>query len=283
MAKGRGKTVWSTKHFPHLIYIHIALEKVHHIQNFSKRTIKEKEQNTAFENTVTLSLYHSWIWKWMLELNKYCTINASKQRKPAWLIKYEPFSLECWKFQRASVYLKVSEWKHLITKHMRMSKTQNRNKAWVLAVIQLKVMQIQNSAFAFWTNRLVTQQSRIADQNLLVLFYVSPCLTNSRLFLYTLHSRTQFCSESGICRVARQKINGIIYTYVGKFVETSTKRDCMTVLVMNSKMSPVRCSLRKRFIASLRNSHTSTTIFFFFCFVPTVSTGHKDNIIQMMR
>lgn len=182
--------MWSTKHFPHLIYIHIALEKVHHIQNFSKRTIKEKEQNTAFENTVTLSLYHSWIWKWMLELNKYCTINASKQRKPAWLIKYEPFSLECWKFQRASVYLKVSEWKHLITKHMRMSKTQNRNKAWVLAVIQLKVMQIQNSAFAFWTNRLVTQQSRIADQNLLVLFYVSPCLTNSRLFLYTLQQDT---------------------------------------------------------------------------------------------
>jgi len=40
-------------------YIYIALEKVHHIQNFSKRTIEEKEQNTAFENTVTLSLYHS--------------------------------------------------------------------------------------------------------------------------------------------------------------------------------------------------------------------------------
>lgn len=138
LGKGKGKTVWSTKHFPHLIYIYIyiALEKVHHIQNFSKRTIKEKEQNTAFENTVTLSLYHSWIWKWMLELNKYCTINASKQRKPVWrparLIKcegYELFSLECLKFQRASVYVKVSEWKHFI-------KTQNR----VLAVVQLKVM-----------------------------------------------------------------------------------------------------------------------------------------------
>lgn len=147
LGKGKGKTVWSTKHFPHLIYT-LHWRKSITSKTFSKRTIEEKEQNTAFENTVTLSLYHSWVWKLMLELNKYCTINASKQWKPVWrtarLIKYEGYELFFLRMLPFSkgVCLREGYWvgteEHFIIKHLRVSKTQNRNKAWVLAVIRLK-------------------------------------------------------------------------------------------------------------------------------------------------
>lgn len=53
-------------------------------------------------------------------------------------------------------------------KHMRKSKTQNCNKAWVLAVIQLKSSKIVHLLFK---PTELTQQSSIADHNLLVLLY----------------------------------------------------------------------------------------------------------------
>lgn len=109
---------------------------------------------------------------------------------------------------------------------------------------------------------------------MVLLYAQSP--TNSRLFfLIYFTAGHNFVLNLGFTSTRQKKVNIYICW------QTSIKRDCMTVLVMNSKMSPVRCSLRKRVIASLRNSHTSTA--FLMCplkFLCPVSTGHKDNSIQ---
>ncbi len=99
-------------------------------------------------------------------------------------------------------------------------------------------------------------------------------------------ARHNFVLNLGFTSTRKKKKESKIIGNIYICWQTSIKRDCMTVLVMNSKMSPVRCSLRKRFIASLRNSHKPTFLFPLKFFCP-VSTGHKAlfklNILEVIE
>lgn len=74
----------------------------------------------------------------------------------------------------------------------------------------------------------------------------------------------------------KNTLNGNIYILCWQICgnKYKTLRDCMTVLVMDSKMSFVSCSLRKQFIASSRFPHEHHK---FFC---SVSIVYKDAILK---
>lgn len=108
----------------------------------------------------------------------------------------------------------------------------------------IQVLQIQNSAFS--PTHLFQNSGAILFKNT--------------------HNDIRYCTTGPNClglgfTPTKNTINGNIYILCWQICgnEYKTLRDCMTVLVMDSKMSIVSCSLRKQFIASPQNSHMSTT------------------------
>lgn len=129
---------------------------------------------------------------------------------------------------------------YFLTKYMHMTKT---HKAWVSSVTQFKSCRSKIVHFLQHTSSKT------------VVLFNSKTLTMTLLYNGTKLPRSWIYTN--------KKYNKWEYIYILCWQicgnEYKTLRDCMTVLVMDSKMSIVSCSLRKQFIASPQNSHMSTT------------------------
>lgn len=114
--------------------------------------------------------------------------------------------------------------KYFLKKHMHMTKT---HKAWVLSIIgyPIQVLQIQNSAFS-WTNTPHPKQWCYSIQT----------LSQWHLILY---SRTKFPRSWIYTNKKIQEMGIYILCWQICGHKYKTTRDCMTVLVMDSKMSVV--------------------------------------------